>query len=74
MVNLLYILGVLVLCIGFFVFGFFVGGHMGIKAFRKQYDKRLNILLDTIKKIELREINRDPEQYKKDLSDTKFMQ
>ena len=47
---------------------------MGIKAFRKQYDKRLNTLLDTLKKMELREINRDPEQYKKDLANTKFMQ
>lgn len=74
MTMFLYSLLILALCIAFFVFGFFVGGHMGIKAFRKQYDKRLNTLLDTLKKMELREINRDPEQYKKDLANTKFMQ
>ena len=74
MTILIYSVIVLILCIAFFVFGFFVGGHMGIRAFRKQYDKRLNTLLDTLKKMELREINRDPEQYKKDLANTKFMQ
>lgn len=70
----LYSLIVLALCIAFFIFGFFVGGHMGIRAFRRQYDNRLEVLIKNLKELEMKEINRNLDQFKKDLSSTKFLQ